>query len=407
MDQQSSLKQIMKTGTVPAVTGDGIKLYDAEGNTYYDLNEISTVLGQKNAHFATRLTEKLNGLVGGKIADSPEKTKFYQYLADTTGNRFQYVHLTSSGSEASEWAVRMALKMTGRNEVLAFWNSIHGRTYLSASMSGMPRRKQGYAPSAPGVLYGAYPDCAHCPFEKNCETCDFFCLKFLEQKMKYESSREIGAVIVEAYQGAGIIVPPKGWLKALQDWAHQQDALFILDEIQSGMGRTGKMYSFPEEGLEPDMLLLGKALGNGFHVGAALMKQVPDAFYHPALIGGAGDTELTYAAGCAVFEELLENGLLEQIRHVSGYLEEKLRELQTAYPRITRICCKGLAASMEFETQALFEAVQKKAKESGLILGSGENRKIVLRPPYVITGEDVDEVISIFRRILDSCPETQ
>ena len=155
------------------------------------------------------------------------------------------------------------------------------------------------------------------------------------------------------------------------------------------------------------MLLLGKALGNGFHVGAALMKQVPEAFYHPALIGGAGDTELTYAAGCAVFEELLENGLLEHIRHVSAYLEDKLTQLQTAHPRITRICCKGLAASMEFETQALFEAVQKQAKEAGLILGSGENRKIVLRPPYVITGEDVDEVISIFRRILDSCPETQ
>ena len=133
--------------------------------------------------FLLWMTEKLQGLLGGKVADSPEKRKFYQYLSETTGNRYRYVHLTSSGSEASEWAVRMALKMTGRNEVLAFWNSIHGRTYLSASMSGMPRRKQGYAPSAPGVLYGIYPDRMHCPFEKSCENCDFFCLKFLEKKM--------------------------------------------------------------------------------------------------------------------------------------------------------------------------------------------------------------------------------
>lgn len=394
------MERVTKSGSVPAITGSGIKLYDAEGNRYYDLSEISTVLGQKNEHFTKRMTAKLNSMVGGKIADSPEKVKFYQYLSDTTGNRFPYVHLTSSGSEATEWAVRMALKITGRNEVLSFWNSIHGRTYLSGSMSGMCRRKQGYAPAAPGVLYGVYPDCAHCPFEKECESCDFFCLKFLEQKMKYESSQEIGAVIVEAYQGAGIIVPPKGWLKALQDWAHRQGALFIFDEIQSGMGRTGKMYCFEEEGLDPDVLLLGKALGNGFHVGAALVKQVPDEFYIPALNGGAGDTELTYAAGCAVFEELLENGLLEQIASVSEYLEQKLHELQGQCSGIKNICCKGLAASIEFSDREIYENIQKKAKESGLIIGGGENYKLVLRPPYVITREDIDEIVSILKNII-------
>ena len=403
MENTFSIEPLSKSGTIPAVAGNGIRLYDSDGNTYYDLNEISTVLGQKNKHFTKRLAEKLNDLVGGKIADSPEKIKFYHFLSETTGNRFHYVHLTSSGSEASEWAVRMALKLTGRNEVLAFWNSIHGRTYLSASMSGMPRRKQGYAPAAPGVLYGVYPDCAHCPFEKNCESCNFFCLKFLEQKMKYESSQEIGAVIVEAYQGAGIIVPPKGWLKALQDWAHRHGALFILDEIQSGMGRTGKMYCFEEEGLDPDMLLLGKALGNGFHIGAALMNQIPDAFYHPALIGGAGDTELGYAAGCAVFEELLEHGLLEHIADVSDYLEEKLHELQRQYTPVKQICCKGLAASIEFYDPEIFSAVQKKVKEAGLITGSGENNKIVLRPPYVITREDIDDVVAALRKSIESC----
>jgi len=396
------IEGLSKAGTIPAVAGKAIRLYDADGNTYYDLSEISNVLGQKNEHFTKRITQKLNDLVGGKISDSPEKVKFYQYLSETTGNRYRSVHLTSSGSEASEWAVRMALKMTGRNEVLAFWNSIHGRTYLSASMSGMPRRKQGYVPAAPGVLYGVYPDCAHCPFEKSCENCEFFCLKFLEQKMKYESSQEIGAVIVEAYQGAGIIVPPKGWLKALQDWAHRHGALFILDEIQSGMGRTGKMYCFEEEGLEPDMLLLGKALGNGFHIGAALLKQVPDAYYRQALLGGAGDTELAYAAGCAVFEELLEHGLLEHISDVSAYLEEKLKELQRQCAPIKQICCKGLAASIEFYDQEFFTSVQKKVREAGLITGTAENYKIVLRPPYVITKEDIDEVVSALRRSIQS-----
>lgn len=401
MERTVQLKSVINSNGVDAVDGKGIELIDEKGTIYFDLNEISTVLGQKNEHFNKRISEKLNnGLVGGKVSNSPEKEKFYQYLSDTTGNRFQYVHLTSSGSEASEWAVRMALKMTGRNEVLAFWNSIHGRTYLSASMSGMPRRKQGYAPAASGVVYGVYPDCTHCPFDKDCNNCNFFCLKFLDEKIKYESSQEIGAVIVETYQGAGIIVPPKGWLKALQDWAHAHGALFILDEIQSGMGRTGKMYCFEEEGLEPDMLLLGKALGNGIHVGAALLKNIPDDFYIPALIGGAGDTELTYAAGCAVFEELLENGLLEHISEVSIYLEHRLSELKQKCSAVKNICCKGLAASIEVIDQEVYETVMPKLKENGLLVGPAANNKIVLRPPYVITKEQIDHMISIFEEIL-------
>ena len=401
MERTVQLKSVINSNGVDAVDGKGIELIDEKGTIYFDLNEISTVLGQKNEHFNKRISEKLNnGLVGGKVSNSPEKEKFYQYLSDTTGNRFQYVHLTSSGSEASEWAVRMALKMNGRNEVLAFWNSIHGRTYLSASMSGMPRRKQGYAPAASGVVYGVYPDCTHCPFDKDCNNCNFFCLKFLDEKIKYESSQEIGAVIVETYQGAGIIVPPKGWLKALQDWAHAHGALFILDEIQSGMGRTGKMYCFEEEGLEPDMLLLGKALGNGIHVGAALLKNIPDDFYIPALIGGAGDTELTYAAGCAVFEELLENGLLEHISEVSIYLEHRLSELKQKCSAVKNICCKGLAASIEVIDQEVYETVMPKLKENGLLVGPAANNKIVLRPPYVITKEQIDHMISIFEEIL-------
>ena len=401
MERTVQLKSVINSNGVDAVDGKGIELIDEKGTIYFDLNEISTVLGQKNEHFNKRISEKLNnGLVGGKVSNSPEKEKFYQYLSDTTGNRFQYVHLTSSGSEASEWAVRMALKMNGRNEVLAFWNSIHGRTYLSASMSGMPRRKQGYAPAASGVVYGVYPDCTHCPFDKDCNNCNFFCLKFLDEKIKYESSQEIGAVIVETYQGAGIIVPPKGWLKALQDWAHAHGAIFILDEIQSGMGRTGKMYCFEEEGLEPDMLLLGKALGNGIHVGAALLKNIPDDFYIPALIGGAGDTELTYAAGCAVFEELLENGLLEHISEVSIYLEHRLSELKQKCSAVKNICCKGLAASIEVIDQEVYETVMPKLKENGLLVGPAANNKIVLRPPYVITKEQIDHMVSIFERLL-------
>lgn len=392
-----SLQPVNSGFDLDIVGGNGIELYDSHGNTYLDFNEISAVLGENNQHFIKRMTEKLNGMTSWKCGNSPQKEKFYQFLSETTQHRFRYVHLTASGSEASEWAVRMALKLTGRNEVLSFWNSIHGRTYLSASMSGMPIRKQGYAPSAPGVLYGVYPDCAHCPFEKKCDSCEFFCLRFLDEKMKYESSGEIGAVIVEAYQGAGIIVPPKGWLKALETWTHERGALFILDEIQSGMGRTGEMYAFLEEGLDPDMLLLGKALANGMHIGAFLAKEIPDDPYRIALAGGSGDSEFNMAAGCAVFEELLENGLLEHMKEVAAYLKTELNKVQDVYKEIKHISCKGLACSIEITDKETYNCVMAELKEKHLLVGRGENNKIVLRPPYVITKEQIDVFIKVLK----------
>lgn len=398
---EGKLQMITGNHGLDLVDGKGIELYDRNGKTYLDLNEICIVLGQKHEGFIQKMCEKLHGLTSGKTANSPEKEKLFQYLAGTTGYQYPYIHMTSSGSEASEWAVRMALKMTGRNEVLAFWNSIHGRTYLGASMSGMMRRKQGYAPSAPGVVYGTYPNCAHCPFEKDCSNCNFFCLKFLEEKIKYESSGEIGAVIVESYQGAGIIIPPKGWLKALEIWAHNHGALFIVDEIQSGMGRTGSMYAYQEEGLEPDMILLGKAIGNGLHVGVLMAKEVPEPVYRMALAGGSGDSEWNCAAGCAVFEELLEHGLLTHIASVGSYMEEKLQNLQKCNEQIQNLSCKGLACSFEIKDESVYERIMPMLREKGLIVGGGAHHKIVLRPPYVITEEQVDKMLVILKEALE------
>jgi 4-aminobutyrate aminotransferase-like enzyme len=403
MEKHNLLKPLTPISTLDITDADGIELYTSDGKTYYDLNEISTVLGQKNEHFAKRLSSCLYHVTSMKSGKSPDKEKFYRYLSDTTDHKFQYLHLTSSGSEASEWAVRMALNMTGRSEVLSFWNSIHGRTYLSASMSGMERRKQGYAPSAPGTLYGVYPDCAHCPFEKECNNCDFFCLKFLDQKMKYESSQEIGAVIIESYQGSGIVVPPKGWLKALETWAHRHGALFIFDEIQSGMGRTGQMYTFQEEGLDPDMLLLGKALGNGIHVGAVLTKEAPAEYYRAALAGGAGDTELTYAAGCAVFEELLENGMLNHIKEISDYMKSSFSKLKERYNQIVHVECKGLASCIEIDSDSCFDTIQAYMKSAGLLAGFLPNRKIIFRPPYAVEKRHIDLITYTIENALSSC----
>lgn len=395
MNNYDMLQSVNHVQKRDLVRGDCASLYDSAGTRWLDFNQICTTLGQNDPLFIQRITQALNGVTSNKAGLSPVKEELHRYLMESTQHRFRYIHMTASGSEATEWAVRTALKLTGKTEILSFWNSIHGRTYLSASMSGMVQRKTGYGPIAPGVMLAAYPDCSHCPYEKNCKTCDFLCLRFLNEKVRFESANDVGAVIVEAYQGSGVIIPPRGWLKALQDWAHARGALFILDEIQSGMGRTGALYRFFEEGLDPDMLLLGKSIANGFHMGVILAKDIPDPQYLRALTGGAGDDTLACAAACAVFEELLENGLLGHIDQMGRKMAKQLQALAQQHSGIKEVRCIGLAAAVELRSSALHQELLPLLLEKHLFVAPTVHDSFMLKPPYTVTDEEIDLMIDI------------
>ncbi|MGM9639123.1 MAG: aspartate aminotransferase family protein [Butyricicoccaceae bacterium] len=402
METYDILQPVQHTKKREITGGQGAALFSSDGSVYLDFNEICVTLGQNNRHFIERMTGRLQGLTSNKAGYGPDKEKLMAFLTDTTGHAFSAIHLTASGSEAAEWAVRMALKLTGKSEILSFWNSIHGRTYLSASMSGLPKRKTDYGPIAPGVVFAPYPDCAHCPFEKQCRPGEFFCLRFLEEKIRYESAGDIGAVIVEAYQGGGVILPPAGYLKALQDWTHAHGALFILDEIQSGMGRTGQLYRYPAEGLDPDMLLLGKSLGNGLHISALLTKNTPDPRYIHALTGGAGDDALACTAACAVFEELLENGLLEQIGQRGRQMAEALDALCRKYPTVTAVRHIGLAGAVELRDAETQRKVLDSLQARRLFVSPTGHNGFMLKPPFTVTARQMEEMAAILEEVLAS-----
>ena len=217
------------------VSGSGAELFDAEGRRYIALNELSVCLGAGNRHFIEVMQQALSRPAQSG-AVNPYKARLYERLLEATNGDFSYIHLTSSGSEAAEWAVKLARKLTGKTEVVSYWNSIHGRTQLSASMSGLPKRKTGYGPLDPGVLLTPYPDCLHCPFHCEPQSCRFACLDFLSQQVTFGSAQEIAAVVIELCQGASHLCPPPGYLRALRAWTRERGALLIFDEIQSGMG---------------------------------------------------------------------------------------------------------------------------------------------------------------------------
>ena len=282
----------------PFVRASGASYFTADGREFVDLNEMRVVLGQENEAFIRALTDALHSVTAPKNTRFPAKEQLLSLLDEATNGAFAAIHLTSSGSEAVESAVRLAQKLTGRSEILSFWNSIHGRTYLSSSMSGKPQRKAGYGALAPGVVFLPYPDCLSCPM-KRAGGCGFACLEMASQIYETASAQDACAVIVEPYQGSGVIVPPEGYLKKLQDWVKARGMLFIVDEIQSGMGRTGRLFRYQQEGLEPDLLLTGKALGNGMHIAAVLSRKPLAKEHLHVFAGGSGDDAVACAAACA------------------------------------------------------------------------------------------------------------
>lgn len=387
----------------PELTGgEGAHYWTTDGRSVIDLNEMRVVLGQNNTAFQAAMEKAFSEFTAPKNGVSPAKTQLLDWLDRTTNGQFAAAHLTTSGSEAVEWAIRLAQKMTGRPEILAFWNSIHGRTYLSASISGLPKRKFGYGPLAPGVVYLPYPKCADCPLRLERETCGCACLELSRRIYRTSSACQPAAVIIEPFQGADVTFPPKGYLRRLQDWAWEEDMFVIVDEVQSGMGRTGQMYCYQEEGLDPDMLLLGKALGNGRHIAALLVRQRPEKEELYALSGGSGDDPVACAAACQVFEQL-ENGLLNHVALVGGRLVSGLKAL-APHPLILECRGRGLAAAVEFHDEASCLSVCAKLRQAGFLTGR-MGKSLFLKPPYVITEQQVEGFLAALERALREVEE--
>lgn len=380
------------------VRAEGASYFTDKGREYIDMDELSVVLGQSNQAFEDAISAALRKITAPKNEISTKKLELYEYLNRSTGRRFRNAHLTSSGSEAVEAAVRLAKKITGKSEIISFWNSVHGRTYLSGSLSGNPKRKAGCGSLAPGIVFFPYPDCLNCPVEKDKKICECECLQLSQRIYESASAQNAAAILVEPYQGSGDVFPPKGFLKKLQDWAVQNGILLIVDEIKSGMGRTGDMYRFSEEGLDPDILLLGKPLGNGFHISAMLSKAELKAEELKCFAGGSGDNIVCCAAACEVFRQL-ENGLLEHIRQVGGILQEGLSQMPKLSQEIADCCGAGLTAAVTFRDENFCQKVRKSLWNEGFMV-YGEGKKILLNPPYTIKKEQILKFLDCFRRNL-------
>jgi 4-aminobutyrate aminotransferase len=309
------------------------------------------------------------------------------------------VFFANSGAEVVEAAVKLARLRTGRQKVVAFYGAFHGRTYGALSLTASkPVQRRGYAPLVPEVLHTHYAYCYRCPVNRHPDTCHVECLELLTDTMFSTTTdpSEVAAVIVEPIQGeGGYVVPHPGFLSRLRAVTREHGILLIADEVQCGMGRTGRMFASEHFGLEPDIVTLAKGIASGLPLGALLARDDVmrwDSGGHGSTFGG---NPVSVAAALATLR-LLEEGLIANAEKVGRALMGALRERLGGQAVVGDIRGLGLMIGVEIvrdrfrrePAPELRERILEEAFRRGLLLLGCGRSTIRLCPPLVVDEED-------------------
>lgn len=316
----------------------------------------------------------------------------------------------NSGTEAIEACVKLARYATGRQHLIAFLGGFHGRTMGALALTASkPVQRRGFPPFMPGVLHAPYADCYRCPLGLRPDSCEAECLNFIDELfMHLVTPDDVAAIVVEPIQGeGGYIVAPGQFLERLRALTASHGILLIADEVQSGMGRTGRMFAVEHAGVKPDMVAIAKGIASGMPLGVAaaradLMTWPPGA--HASTFGG---NPVSCSAALATIA-LLKERLMENAADVGEHLKAGLAALMDKHPLIGDVRGRGLMVGVELvrdrqtKERATTErdAVVNTAFRRGLlVLGAGKNA-IRFSPPLVLTREQADEAIRIFDEAL-------
>ncbi len=406
------------TGVQAPVVWDralGCVVWDVDGNSYLDWT--SGVLVANVGHCHPHLVRAIKGaaerLLNNYECANVERIEASRRLVQALPEHLSKCFFLTTGGEATEAAARLMKRRTGKFEVISFQNAWHGRTSSAASMSGLAAARKGYGPTLPGIIHFPFPNPYRDPFGW-CESGPGFepYFEHVEQILFTESTGSLAGLITEPYQGAGgFVAPPKGWLKALERWAREKGILFTLDEVQSSYGRTGMMWAMEHEGLKPDIVAIGKAIGCGMPVSAvAATEDVFSCMKKGEMSSTMGGNPLAGAAVCAVLDIFDREDLVGASRRLGDHFLARLKELGATSSFVGDVRGIGLALGVELvrdkESKEPFpEAVRyliDRAAEYGLLIGGVGRYGNVIRvaPPLVMTREEADESLGRFRAAL-------
>ena len=393
-DWQALEKRYMMSITarlpVTLVRGKGARVWDDGGRQYLDFvaGWAVNTLGHAHPAVVEAVTQQARTLIhtSNQVYTVPQ-VQLAQLLVDNSS--LERVFFCNSGAEANEGAVKLArryghLHLDGAYEVITAARSFHGRTLMMTAATGQPKFHEPYVPLPEGFV--------------NVEYNDFDAIK----QAACRQGQRTCAVMLEPLQGeGGVNVPADGYLKQVRSLCDERGILLILDEIQTGIGRTGTLFAYQQYGIEPDIMTLAKGLGGGVPIGAFMARERYSVFgpgEHGTTFGG---NPLSCAAAHAVLQYVLENGVIDNCQRVGKYLFDRLEGLRSSFDFIAEVRGRGLLLAMEF-SRDIAAAVVKACLENGLLLNAVQPNAVRFMPPLIIDQSDVDEAVGILERVLGS-----
>ncbi|MHC4401257.1 MAG: aspartate aminotransferase family protein [Planctomycetota bacterium] len=395
--------------------GRGCAITDVDGNTYLDWTSgvLVTNVGHCHPHLVEAVQRSAQELINNYECANEYRVLAAEKLVAALPNHLDKCFFLTTGSEAVEAAVRIMKRATGKFEILGFEGGFHGRTYAAASVGGLTGPKRGYGPAMAGVIRAPFPYFYRCPFNSATEEeCVDRHLEALEAVVRANTCDSLAGIMIEPYQGAaGFIFPPAGYLKRLEGWARQNGILFAVDEVQSGYGRTGSQWAHTQEGLEPDLICIGKGIGCGVPVAAIAGRgDVLDCLKKGEMSSTVGGNPVASAAVIAVLEIMDRENLAENARRIGPVILGRLREMQEKSRCLGDVRGRGLVMGMEFvkdkktkqPAPELIPQIIDRAAENGLLIGAVGIFGNVIRvaPPLVITEAEAHESCDIMEKVL-------
>ncbi len=397
--------------------GQGCDVWDVDGNHYLDFNAGIAVVATGHSHprvvkAIQEQAAKFIHMAGTDFYNEPQ-VKACEKLTSLMPQQHDWrVFLTNSGTEAVEASIKLARYATGRQGIIAFYGAFHGRTMGSLSLTASkPRQRAGYFPLLPGVHHAFYPNPFRPPLGATAETVVDACLDYIEHTL-FETvlpPTEVACIVVEPVQGeGGYIVPPADWFPRLRSLCDKHGILLVLDEVQSGIGRTGKFWAFEHSGIVPDIVASAKGLGSGMPIGASIARSDLSANWLP---GAHGNTYGGNALACAAAYETLsivEESLMDNAADVGAYFQEQLRALARRTPTIGDVRGRGLMIGVELVKDQITlepdhdgaDAVMVEAFRQGLLVLTCGKSTIRFCPPLTVTRAEVDQALELFEAAL-------
>lgn len=368
-----------KRAAIDFASAHGNYLTDTTGKTYLDF---SSGIGVTNLGYHPHVNQALTEQVG-KILHQPNlyDNQLQEDVASLLiADKDYLAFFCNSGAEANEAAIKIARKASGKQEIITFQNSFHGRTFGSMSATGQDKIKQGFGEGVPHFNYAVFNDI---------------------DSVKALANKETAAIMLELVQGeSGVQPADKDFVKALSEYCQETGIYLIVDEVQTGIGRTGKLYAYEHYGIEPDIFTLAKGLANGVPVGAMLAKSsLGEAFSYGSHGSTFGGNKLAMAAAKATLEVMLAPGFLDTALENGNKLQAKLQTALSDKETVTTV--RGLGYMIGIETTGNLGELVQAARDKGLIVLTAGTNVIRLLPPITLSDDEIEKGVTILSEIFD------